>query len=419
MVGKVGLDGQGLSGLELGYDRSVRGERVKLRFHQDARRRPIFDSPVALAGARPGARLELTLDAAIQGEAESVLAAEVRSSGADHGAAVVLDPFSGEVLALANASADPARAGDRLHDAAVQDAFEPGSTIKGLLGAIALNDRVLDTRRQFYCENGQWRIGGKAIHDDSPHQWLDLGGIVEVSSNIGAAKIALALGAQRYYAGLEAFGIGRRSGIDLPGEAAGLIRPPARWHPLDLADHGFGQGLAVTPIQLATAYAAIANGGVVMRPYVVKAVVDAAGGILRHTPQVLRRAVAPQAAHTMNDLLRNVVSAPDGTGRLAQVANFTVAGKTGTAQMVNPATGAYYQNRLVASFVGFVPAKDPRLVILIVLYDVPHAHFGGLFAAPVFSQIASAALRRLEVAPERPVTAIASLLPLPFDAGEL
>ncbi|MGH7839324.1 MAG: peptidoglycan D,D-transpeptidase FtsI family protein, partial [Candidatus Binataceae bacterium] len=252
VVGKVGLDGQGLSGLELGYDRSVRGERVKLRFHQDARRRPIFDSPVALAGARPGARLELTLDAAIQGEAESVLAAEVRSSGADHGAAVVLDPFSGEVLALANASADPARAGDRLHDAAVQDAFEPGSTIKGLLGAIALNDRVLDTRRQFYCENGQWRIGGKAIHDDSPHQWLDLGGIVEVSSNIGAAKIALALGAQRYYAGLEAFGIGRRSGIDLPGEAAGLIRPPARWHPLDLADHGFGQGLAVTPIQLAT-----------------------------------------------------------------------------------------------------------------------------------------------------------------------
>jgi cell division protein FtsI (penicillin-binding protein 3) len=198
-----------------------------------------------------------------------------------------------------------------------------------------------------------------------------------------------------------------------------LIRPPAHWRPLDLADHGFGQGIAVTPIQLATAYAAIANGGVVMRPYIVKTVTDASGRILIHTPpQVLRRAVAPAAAHTMNDLLLNVVSAPNGTGRLAQVANFTVAGKTGTAQMVNPATGAYYQNRLVASFVGFVPAKDPRLVILVVLYDVPDRHFGGLFAAPVFSQIASTALRRLDVAPEWPATTLASILPLPEDPSE-
>src|SRR6202035_3254087 len=163
-----------------------------------------------------------------------------------------------------------------------------------------------------------------------------------------------------------------------------------------------------------TAYAAIANGGAVMRPYVVKAAYDSDGDeILHHSPQALRREITPEVAHQMNLLLRNVVNGPDGTGRLAQVADFTVAGKTGTAQMVNPATGCYFQSRLVASFVGFLPADDPRLVILVVLYDVAHGHFGGLYAAPVFSEIASAALQRLEVAPAKVSTGYdtASLLP--------
>jgi cell division protein FtsI (penicillin-binding protein 3) len=284
--------------------------------------------------------------------------------------------------------------------------------MKGILGAVALQDHVIDTTREIYCENGQWHVGGRAIHDDSPHQWLNLGGIIEVSSNIGAAKIALALGSQRFYQGLAAFGLGRKSGVDLPGEAAGLIRAPSTWRQIELADHGFGQGLAVTPIQLATAYAAIANGGIVMRPFVVRAAYDAGGReILRHTPQTLRRAVSPDVAHTMNQLLRGVVDGPEGTGRLARVADFTVAGKTGTAQMVNPATGTYYQSRLVASFVGFVPAEDPRMVILVVLYDVPHGHFGGLFAAPVFSEIAGDALAHLEVVPPAPSYETASLLP--------
>ena len=292
--------------------------------------------------------------------------------------------------------------------------------MKGILGAIALQDRAIAPNRQIYCENGEWHLAGRTIHDDSRHGWLDLGGIIEVSSNIGAAKIALALGADRFYNGLNAFGIGRRSGIDLPGEAAGLLRPSAKWRTIELADHGFGQGVAVTPIQLATAYAAIANGGLVMRPYVVAAAYDSSGReILRHTPQALRRAVSPAVAHQMNLLLRNVVNGSDGTGRLAQVADFTVAGKTGTAQMVNPATGGYYQNRLVASFVGFLPADDPRLVILVVLYDVSHGHFGGLYAAPVFSEIASSALQRLEVAPAKLPTGYdtASLIPLAGDVN--
>ncbi len=418
VVGLAGTDGQGLSGVELQYDRLVRGVPVELHFYHDALGHPILDSPLGLKNARPGARLELTIDSTIQSAAEHYLTAEVEKSGARRGAAIVLDPFTGEVLALADIAAAQSKTRNRLHDTVIQDAFEPGSTMKGILGAIALQDHVITPNREIYCENGQWRVAGRMIHDDSRHGWLNLGAIIEVSSNIGAAKIALALGADRFYSGLRSFGLGRRTGIDLPGEASGLLWPPSKWREIDLANHGFGQGVAVTPIQLATAYAAIANGGVVMRPYVVAAAYDASGReILRHTPQALRRAVTPAVAHQMNLLLRNVVNGPDGTGRLAQVADFTVAGKTGTAQMVNPATGAYYQSRLVASFVGFLPADDPRLVILVVLYDVSHGHFGGLYAAPVFSEIASASLQRLGVVPAKIPTGYDTASLLPFTGG--
>ncbi len=399
VVGMAGMDGQGLSGIELQYDRLIRGEPVALRFYHDALGHPILDSPLALKAAEPGGRVELTIDAGIQSLAERQLAGEVQQSGAARGAAVVLDPFTGEVLALANAASGDSTAAERLHDTAVQDAFEPGSTMKGLLGSIALSDGVIRPDQQIYCENGEFVVDGRKIHDDSRHGSLDLGGIIEVSSNIGAAKIALRLGAARFYQGLRSFGLGMRTGVDLPGEAPGLLRPYHAWRNIDLANHGFGQGIAVTPMQLAVAYAAIANGGVIMRPYVVKAIYDAEGHpILTHTPQALRRAISPSIAHAMNRLLQGVVNGPEGTGRLARVGDFIVAGKTGTAQMVNPSTGAYYQSRLVASFVGFVPAEDPRLVILVVLYDVGHGHFGGMVAAPVFSQIAAGALSRLDVA---------------------
>jgi cell division protein FtsI (penicillin-binding protein 3) len=190
------------------------------------------------------------------------------------------------------------------------------------------------------------------------------------------------------------------------------VRRPSSWREIELANHGFGQGLAVTAVQLVTAYAAIANGGLVMRPYVVKSAYDADGReVLVHTPQVLRRAITPVVAHTINQVLRGVVNGRNGTAHLARVADFTVAGKTGTAQMVDPATGTYYRDRLVASFVGFVPADDPKLVILVVLYDVPRGHFGGLVAAPVFSEIASEALQRMAVAPAYPHVERASLFP--------
>ena len=334
----------------------------------------------------------------------------MKASGAKRGSVIVLDPFTGEVMAMANVSADGANLHDRLHNPAVEDAFEPGSTMKGILGSIALADHAITTDKQFFCENGHFTIDRHTIHDHSPHGWLNLGGIIEVSSNIGASKIALTLGSQRYYEGLRAFGIGSRTGIDLPGEAGGLLSKPAGWKEIDLANHGFGQGVAVTPIQLAVAYAAIANGGNIVRPYVVKAAYDAEGhAILTHTPQVLRRAIAPDIAHQMNLLLRNVVMSDGGTAAKARVDGFIVAGKTGTAQMVNPENGTYFQNRHVSSFVGFLPADDPRLLILVALYDVGHEHFGGLIAAPVFSEIAQGAVRDLNItAPSE-----AGMIPMP------
>jgi cell division protein FtsI (penicillin-binding protein 3) len=418
VVGLAGMDGQGLSGLELEYDKLVRGAPVTLNFYHDALGHPILDSPLALKSPEPGAQLELTIDASIQSLAETQLATQVEQSGAKRGAAIVLDPFTGEVLALANVSADPSEVHDRLHNPAVQDAFEPGSTMKGILASIALADRAITPHKQFYCENGKWTIDHRTIHDDARHGVLDLGGIIEVSSNICAAKIALTLGADRFYNGMHAFGLGFRTGIDLPGEAAGLIMKPSTWREIDLANHGFGQGVGVTPMQLAVAYAAIANGGLIVRPYVVKAAYDVQGNvILRHTPQVMRRAIPPDIAHEMNQLLRNPVNGANGTAHRAKVDGFVVAGKTGTAQMVNP-NGGYFQNRHVCSFIGFLPADDPRLLILVVLYDVGHGHFGGLYAAPVFSQIAAGAARDLNITPTAaPDYDIASLFPLPAAKG--
>ena len=411
VVGLAGLDGQGLSGVELRYDATVRGAPVKLRLYHDALGHQMLYAPVASDQAVVGARLELTLDLSLQALAERELRDEVAASGARAASAVVLDPFSGELLVLANVSAQADPQDGRLHDGATQDAFEPGSTIKGILAAIALADGVVRPQTRIFCEQGKFRVDKAVIHDEGRHGWLELGDILEVSSNIGAAKIALALGARRYYDGLVAFGFGHKSGIDLPGEASGLLGGLRQWRRVGLATRGFGQGLAVTPLQLAVAYAAVANGGAIVRPYVVKAAYDSAGSaIFRQTPQVLRRAISPAVAHTVNTLLRRTVAGQHGTAHLAQVADFTVAGKTGTAQMVDFRARRYLKGRSVASFVGFLPAEAPRLVVLVVLYDVGPGHFGGLVAAPVFREIAAAALRGLNVAAPGPRFVEASLL---------
>ena len=278
VVGMAGVDDQGLSGIELRYDNLFRGAPVVLRVNRDALGHPILDSPLVLRNRGAGRAPRTHARPGIQARAEKELGAQLKASGARRGIAVVLDPFTGEVLAMARWQGDGRN--ERLHDPAVQDAFEPGSTIKGILAAIALEDRAVYRAAKDLLRERRWTMAGKQIHDHGRHQWLDLGGIVEVSSNIGAAKVALTLGAQRYYGGLHAFGFGRRTGIDLPGESGGIVRPARTWARIDLANHGFGQGVAVTAIQLASAYGAIANGGR------VDAAVRGAGGIRRRRQQI-------------------------------------------------------------------------------------------------------------------------------------
>jgi cell division protein FtsI (penicillin-binding protein 3) len=423
VVGMTGLDGQGLSGVELRYDNLIRGGTLKLEFERDARGHVLLDNLAEFKDAEQGARVVLTIDAALQTLVERELATSVHLFEAHRGTAVVLDPFTGEVLAMATVE-NPEHPGfERLHTAAIESSYEPGSTIKGLLAAIALENGIVNTHTKFFCENGQMKIGRFTIHDHGAHGWLDLGEIIAVSSNIGAAKIALAMGAERYFQGLRAFGLGSPTGIDLPGEAGGLLRPPATWKPIELANQGFGQGLAVTPLQLALAYSAIANGGQLMRPYVVKAAYDSSGRVIFiRTPQVVRRVISPPVAHQMSVLLAGVVQSANGTGRRAGLEDVSVAGKTGTAQMVNPLTRAYYRDRMVGSFVGFLPAEDPRVVILVALEGVGHGKLGGLVAAPAFRTIAASAMERLRIAPKSlphgtPGYESAELLPLDLLTG--
>jgi cell division protein FtsI (penicillin-binding protein 3) len=340
---------------------------------------------------------------------ERELALGVAAARAVGGAAIVLDPNTGEVLALANVPTfNPNQPGavsdrqwlDRVRDRAITDPYEPGSTLKAILAAAAIEERVVTPAEMFFCENGRLRIGKRTIHDSHAHGWLSFAEVIQYSSNIGASKVADRLGRERYHRYLQAFGFGARTGIELPGETPGIMRPAESWARIDLATHSFGQGVSVTPLQLAVAFGAIANGGLLMRPYLVRRTLAPDGSVVfDNKPTVVRHVIGARTAQTVTALLRRAVEEPGGTGAKAKLDDFPVAGKTGTAQKVNLQTGGYSSKR-VASFVGFVPADAPRAVI-IVLIDEPggSSTSGGVVAAPVFRGIASAVLKQLGVMP--------------------
>ncbi|HEX2385894.1 MAG TPA: penicillin-binding protein, partial [Candidatus Binatia bacterium] len=283
-------------------------------------------------------------------------------------------------------------------DRAVTDSFEPGSTFKTILAASALEEGVVGKEDLFFCENGKYAYGGKIIHDTHEHGWLPFAKIIQYSSNIGVTKVAEKLGKERYAKTIEKFGFGQPTGIDLPGEASGAVRRPEKWATIDLATHAYGQGIAVTPIQLVMAYGAVANGGFLMRPFVVKRAVGADGRVLwENQPHVVRRVVSEATASTLTSILKGVVD-EGGTGVLASVDGFEVAGKTGTAQK---AEHGVYTRKRVASFVGFVPADQPRLVMAVILDEPETSVYGGTVAAPTFRNIAAATLQRLAVLPDK------------------
>jgi len=406
VIGFAGIDSQGLEGIELAYDGYLRGPTAEMAVERDARGRKFLTSGIDGERTRQGANVELTLDSSLQYAAESELDRRVEETRAKGGLVLMLDPRRGEILALAqNPSFDPnVRIGiDRevLRNRAVTDAYEPGSTMKALLVSAALDHRVVSPTDRFFCEEGHYRYAGHTIHDHHGYGVLSLPEVLQVSSNVGATKIGERLGAKAYYQALRAFGIGSVTGVDLAGEQAGILRPLSAWKPIDLATASFGQGLAVTPLQLAVAYAAIANGGILMRPYIVKRIVDDNGEVaLENQPTVVRRVVSEATARQMTQILEGVV-APKGTAPLASVPGLKIAGKTGTAQKVDFVHGGYSRGR-IASFVGYFPADDPQLVMLVVLDEPQTTIWGGTAAAPVFRSIALAAAERLSISVDPP-----------------
>jgi cell division protein FtsI (penicillin-binding protein 3) len=410
VLGFVGVDSLGLAGLERRYDKLVRGKAEEVEVSRDAHGRVFFKGGLF---ERPldGSRVELTLDVGVQTVVEQELAAGVVAAGARAGAAVVMDPHTGEVLALANyPTFNPNDPGDRTarswkersRNRVLTEPYEPGSTYKGILAAAALDRGVVHTGDSLFCENGSYHYANKIIHDVHPHGWLTMAEAIQFSSNICATKIADRLGKERYYQYLRGFGFGDRTGVDLPGESPGRLRNVSTWARIDLATHSFGQGVSVTPLQLVAAFGAIANGGTLMRPFLVRRIVAPTGEVLEeNAPTPVRRVIRPETAHTATEVLRRVVEEKGGTGTKARIEGYPVAGKTGTAQKVIPGARGY-SGKFIGSFVGYLPAAAPRAVILVMIDEPTGRGFGGTVAAPVFQRIGLAVMKAMGVEPESP-----------------
>jgi cell division protein FtsI (penicillin-binding protein 3) len=407
VLGFAGMDGNGLEGIERRYDAHLRGEKTEIVLQRDALGRPVFPTDLTDRAPEAGRTLVLTIDEVIQYIAEKELDEAVAASRAKGGVVVVMEPRTGAILAMAlshrfDPNAVAGAAADQLRNRAVADAYEPGSTMKVFVAAAALEEHVMAPGSLIYAENGAMTVANTVIHDHEKAGWITFAQVIQKSSNIGAVKTAQALGEERLFRYLTAFGFGQKTEIDLPGEATGLLKAPRDWGRRSLASIAIGQEVGVTPLQLVTAVAAVANGGWLMRPFLVSEIRDAEGRVVARTePQVRRRPISPQAAMTLAHLLEGVVT--QGTGTKAAVPGFRTAGKTGTAQKIDPTTGAYSSTLLVGSFVGFVPVEDPRLAIVVTIDEPQNEGWGGLVAAPVFRKIAEQALPYLGVTPQEPI----------------
>ena len=402
VLGFADIDGLGIEGIERQYETQLRGSVSAVPAIRDRRGRVVFSEQLLDDRAAQGDDLVLTIDKAIQVVAENELALAVRTSEARAGSVVVMDPQTGELLALANYPTfnpnDPSNATAMARrNRAVTDRYEPGSTIKTFTVAGALAAGAIAPEQLIDCEHGAMRVAEYTIHDSHPWDILTPALILARSSNIGTAKIGAALGRPGLFRTLRRFGFGELTGITLPGETAGILRNYRRWYDMDAATIAFGQGVSVTTMQLAVAMSAIANGGQLMEPILVRSVRDGRGEVVEETlPRVRRQVVPAGTARLVGDML-TAVTGPGGTGVEAAIDGYLVAGKTGTAQKADYVAGGYAADQWIASFVGFVPADHPRLVIAVMIDEPVIEHYGGLVAGPVFRRVGEAALRHLGV----------------------
>jgi cell division protein FtsI (penicillin-binding protein 3) len=401
------MDGEGLEGVERRYEPHSRGEKRVTILQRDALGRTVFPKGLAEQNPSPGHSLVLTIDEVIQYITEKELEEAVARTRAKSGAMIVLDPRTGGLLALAisprfDPNAVSALGPERWRNRALTDAYEPGSTMKAIVAAAALEEKVMRPETPVFGENGRLPVANTVIHDHEKLGWVSFSQVIQKSSNIGAAKTGMLLGDERLYRYLQAFGFGQRTDVDLPGEAAGLLKQTREWGRRSVASISMGQEIGVTPVQMVSAVAAIANGGVLMKPYVVSEIRDAKGHLVKQMlPQVRRRVISPETARAVTTILEGVVT--DGTGGKAAIAGFRVAGKTGTAQKIDPHTGTYSTTQFVGSFVGYAPADNPRLAMIVVIDEPQGEAWGGTVAAPVFNRVGAQVLNYLGVSSDEPV----------------
>ncbi len=396
LLGFVGLDSTGLEGLELKYNNYLQGVPERLILIRDAKGKKLHPQlEKSPAEEKSSYHLILTIDSRIQHLVEGQLKQAVTDKGAKGGYAIVMDPRTGEILALANQpSFDPnyytSGGASPGKNCAITDVYDPGSTFKPFLVASALEEKVVKETDRIFCENGNYAVAGRVIHEAQRkrHGVLTVREIIKYSSNIGSAKIAERMGSERFHTYISRFGFGSKTGIDLNGESAGLLRSHQNWTRVDLTRIAFGQGISITPIQLITALSALANDGVLMKPYVIKGVVDRKGQIIKEFhPTVVRKVISPATAKRITSIMTDVVGAEDGTGKRARIENVNVAGKTGTSQKFDFARHVYSSERVRTSFMGFFPSEAPQIAILVVLDEPQRDRWGGVASAPVFKNI--------------------------------
>lgn len=406
-LGFVGHEGHGLEGIELSYDKVLSGEEKKVLVRKDAMGRPLFSDVDAdlITLQTNGADVYLTIDSDLQFFFEKELKKVVNKYSAKSALGIIMAPQTGEILAMAHFpvfnlnqpfKSDPALFRNRC----ITDSFEPGSTLKPFIISTALEKDILPSTRYDGLE-GELSVEGHVIREaESSHQFenMTLREILTYSSNVGAAQVALDLEDEFLYKNLKEFNFGSKLGISFPGESAGILNKTP-WKKLQLATIGFGHAISVTPLQMVTAYAAIANGGLIRKPYLVQSVYYKESGKRKmFEPEVLSRAITPEQAKTISVMLISAVS-EEGTGAKAQVKGFLTAGKTGTAQVVDPVEGGYLKEQYISSFAGFIPANDPKFVIYIVVNQPQEKFYGSTVAAPVFSNVAEYAVRQSGLSP--------------------
>jgi cell division protein FtsI/penicillin-binding protein 2 len=405
LLGWVGIDNQGLAGVEYYYEEKLQGKKGKILLRRDALGYPIPFTQTVLKKVIPGKSIVLTIDTKIQSIVEQELSRALGETGATSAEAIFMDPWSGEILALVNKpDYDPNSFRDyssfERKNRIVQSLYEPGSTFKVVTSAALLEEGLVDPEERIYC-SASIQFGNHTIYDWKEfNRKMDFTEIVYNSSDVGIIKLAQRMDKSTFYRYIINFGFGRKTGIDLPGETRGIVKPTREWYLTDFPCISMGQGIAVTPLQMVVALSAAINDGNLLQPYVVKKVLNLKGEVIRENkPRIIKRVISPQTSEKLREILGKVVE--KGTGKKSKVRGYSIGGKTGTAQIPSSEIRGYLEDRYIASFMGFAPVGNPEIAGIVVIKEPAGAYWGGEVAAPVFGNILSRILPLLGVLPEK------------------